>query len=389
MHVARRAAERGRGPRDLPEEIERELQPAGRTAVLVLVAVTVCVRDPVVVEVVLERAGGVRGASQPDRAVLTGVPVREGQRGQLDGQRSAERAGRPTPGHGGAVARAHGQDQVERGAQAFFPERTEPDREWFAEQPDVRGVDVVATDAVIRVVEEPPGVLAEDCGRPHDECVQPGGIVQEADAFTTELAAGEDRGVVAGEQIGIEQLEPVRAVGRDRDLFPLGLVAVGEQGVVVERAEPSDALGDAVGEERVGRPPVDGREEPGGDCVGVLPGDRRHSGIGQVREREAQVRAYVRADGVAGEHARQLPVRHLMAFEGFEHLDREAPEPLGERGARHDAVQSAAMRVMSAAGRASSCTITRCRTRSATPSRTESGSSQRKAALRKLAHPSP
>ena len=93
--------------------------------------------------------------------------------------------------------------------------------ERLAEQPDVRGVDVVAADPVVRVVEEAARVLAEHRGGAGDERVEPGRVVEEAEPLAAELAPGEHRGVVAGEEVGVEQLEPVRAVGRERRPAPV------------------------------------------------------------------------------------------------------------------------------------------------------------------------
>ncbi len=174
------AGERRGRPRQLAQQVEGELQPARGTAVLVLIAMAVRVDDSVAVEGALERPGRVTRAPEPHGTVAVRVAPGQRQGRQLDGQRGTERPGRTTPGDRGPVARPDREDEVERGPQPFLPHRSETGRERLAEEPDVRGVDVVATDAVVGVVEVPARVLAEhrrracDRGSPAARCRRPG-----------------------------------------------------------------------------------------------------------------------------------------------------------------------------------------------------------------------
>ena len=119
--VGRRVGERRGRPRDLAEEIECELQPAGRTAVLVLIPMPVRVRDAVRVEAVGEGPGRVDGATQPGGSAVARVSRGECERGELHRECGTERPGRASPRHRSAVPRADREHQVERGAEARVP----------------------------------------------------------------------------------------------------------------------------------------------------------------------------------------------------------------------------------------------------------------------------
>ena len=96
---------------------------------------------------------------------------------------------------------------------------------------------------------------------------------------------------------------------------------------------------------------------------GCAPATLVTAGIGEVREGEAEVGPHVGADRVAGEHPRDLPSGEVLAFEGFEVLDRERAELFRELTAGHrvghGATQSAIASVTRAGSKGPSCTITR------------------------------
>ena len=105
--------ERRRGPRDLAEQVEGELQSAFGPAVAVLVPMAMGVRHPVAVEAGRERAGRVHGPPQPHPVALLGEPFGDRERRELERQCRTERAGGPTPGDRRAVPRPDREHEVE------------------------------------------------------------------------------------------------------------------------------------------------------------------------------------------------------------------------------------------------------------------------------------
>ena len=334
---AGRAGERRGGPRQLAEQVERELEAPGRAAVLVLVPVAVRVDDAVGVERPLEGRGRVERAAQPDLGAPVRGAARQRERRELDGEGGTERAGRPAPWDRGPVARADREHEVERGLEPLGPERSESGGERLAEQPDVRGVDVVPADPVVGVVQVVPRVLAEHRRDASHQPVEHRRVGQEAEALATQLAARQDGGVVAGEQVGVQELDPVRAVGRARDLVERGRVEPLEQRVAGEGSALRQRLGDAVGEEGMGRAPVHVAQEEARHRVDRGSGNALDARIGEVTEREAEVGPHVRGDGMAREHAGDPPTREVVLLQRLDGRDREAAEPRAEVGRGHGA----------------------------------------------------
>ena len=219
-----------------------------------------------------------------------------------------------------------GEHQIEGLTHPTSPHLADPVGQRFGEQPDVRRVDVVATARIVGVVQRPQRVGAQHTTHSLDEVVEPAGVVDQAEAHPPELAAGEHPGVVAGQHLRIEELEPIGAVDRQGNLFRLGAAQAGEQRVALEGPPLEQRLGDPVGEERVRPGAVDVGEQAGDDLVDRSTGHLGDAGPRQVVQREAQVRPHVGAHLVSGEHARNAPPVQMGLLGVLQRVDDERPE---------------------------------------------------------------
>ncbi len=158
-------------------------------------------------------------------------------------------------------------------------------------------------------------VLGEQVAQPHHEPIEDGGVFTQPQLGARELAPGEDRRVVPGEDRGIEQLQPVATVGGVRDGIALGGAAAGEERIVGERSAAQQRLGDAVREERVCTRSVDLGEQCRDDVVDRRTADGADTPGGQMGQRVEQVGPHVGIDEVAGEGARNPPLGEVRGGE--------------------------------------------------------------------------
>ena len=244
------------GVDELAEAVEGHLEPAIEPAVGVGGAVLVGGHPPVA-EPAAEMLGGVGGASQPAPAVLHQV-VAAHEAGQLDGVAHGERARRATPRHRRAVRGGDRVHELEGAPGALHPTDAEPVGERLAEEVQVDRVEVVAPDGGVAVVE----VATEEPSDAGEQVVEADSVVEQPELVARGLAAGEDGGVVARQQAGVEELHPRRGVGRLDHRRALVVVERGDDGVVVVDApEAGDGLGHPVGVEGVDRRAVDPSEQ--------------------------------------------------------------------------------------------------------------------------------
>ena len=302
----RRARSAAAGPRELAEHVERELQPAGRAAVLVLVAVPVRVDTPSGVE----PARG--GAERVDRRAGARPPARSSRRSarSASAASSTVSAVASTPvdrPQGIAVPSGpdHGVDQVERGAQRRRPtagraaaraaRRTARRRRCRCRSGRTRW---------LRVVEVVPRGSRRGARAARSTSASSVRGRRRARARARRSShARQHRGVVAGEHAGVEQLDPVAAVGGAARPASRCVVGRSRRAAGCRRTRRGAAASRRSGTRRTCGC---GRRRPAASCAAMTRVDRarrraRDAGVGEVREREAEVGAHVGVDRVAGE----------------------------------------------------------------------------------------
>jgi hypothetical protein len=335
-HEARAVAGRVAGPgaqvegggRELAGAVEGHLQAALRPAVAE--GSTPLVRhDQPVREPPRGGVGGTAGESEPTAGVDVDAAAQEHAR-ELGGVAHGQRPDRAAPGQGGAVGRRHRLDEAGGRAHAPLPHAAEPVGEGFGEQIGVDRVHVDLPVAGLGVVEPAFGVLAEQGPDPSEQVLQQAGVDVQPEPGPRRLAAGQDHGVVAGEDGLVEQRDPLGAVDRLGHGLPGG-VAEG-----LEAAEPSDRLGDPVGEEGVGAPAVCRRQPAEQGRHDRQPGHIVDPRLVEQAQREAEVGVGVGVDPVArhgvGQHqAGRDALRQLL-----QHPHGGGDEVVGDgRGAVH------------------------------------------------------
>jgi hypothetical protein len=247
----------------------------------------------------------------------------EQQARQLGAVTHGEGADRPPPRQGRPARRHHGVDQPGGRGEPAGPHVAEAVGEGLGEQVGVDGVHVDLAPTGLRVVEPALGALAEQEGDPGHQPVDDRRVDVQAQPGPGQLAAGEDDGVVAGQDPLVQQRDPLGAVGRGHHHVPSG----GGEGV--EAAEPGRGLGDPVREERVGAPGVGGGEAVVQHRVDVEVADPLDPRLAQQAKGEDQVGVGVGVDPVAGQRGRQHQLIVLSSLTARSRRQRRQKEGVG------------------------------------------------------------
>lgn len=269
-------------------------------------------------------ARGGPGPAQP-AGYVAGEAVGEQGARQLGGVADGERADGPAPRQRLPAGGGDGLHEPGRGREAAGPHLAQAAGQRRREQVGVDGVHVDLAPAVVGVVEPAVGVLAQEGGHPRHEIVEDRGVDVEPEPGAGRLAAGQHHGVVAGQETGVEQLDPLGAVGG------LGHHLGRGRFEGAETAEARRGLGHAVREEGVGAGGVD-RGQPLVDQRAEAPaGDLPDAGLVQQTQGEDEVGVGVGLHPVPGQGGGQGQPGGDGEGQALHHVEGRRDQGVGDR----------------------------------------------------------
>ena len=309
-HVGRRAPERGGGPRDLAEQVEGELQPTFRTAVLILVAVAVRVGHAVLVEAAARACASRRPrvAARPDRAHPRSRRPARAPRARRSAPRRAHRSTGPRAPRCRPATRPRARGPARCAAPPPTTGRAgRTGARRTARRPRCRCRSGRRGGWSRRGTVEGSRRARPRCGRRGSRA---GRDRRAGPAVRGPARTGRAPRRSCG---GADRCRAARASpscpSRSRPV-PAGRRCT-RRAAGCRRTRPGGRGSRRCGTRRrcgstVRRPRASSRDTIASGCSSR---DRRHAGVGEVREREAQVGADVGADGVAREHPRERQSR--------------------------------------------------------------------------------